>query len=643
MNSLKSKLLLISILPLMVTIILLSIVNLSSLTTHNQSISKLYEKDMISEKQQLIKNQILGIEGMIKAVLLKNNDIKKAKQEIIYLISSVRYLKNRSGYFFAYEQKNSDYYFAFHGTKKHLNGKKTNITKPDVKGFAFRQALIKNGTLDKFTSYHYKKPNTDKILKKMAYSKYIKELNWTLVTGIYIDDVYKQINIMEKINNDNLNQNITQTAIITIILLLISSIVITLIIKKVFITPIHNFKNGIIDFFKYLNKEIDTIKYLNDKSKDEIGIMSKAVNENINKTKNLIEEDNKLINDAKLTMDRVVKGLYNETIQGHTSNKSLELFKDSVNNMITGTKQNFSDINKILEEYAHLDYRNKLVLKNIEEGGVFELLVKDINKLKDAITNMLIDNKQNGLTLQDSSTTLLSNVNNINTSSNKAAVALEETSASLEEITSNISNNTQNVIQMAKYGNDVKNSISKGQNLANQTTKAMDEINTEVTEINDAISVIDQISFQTNILSLNAAVEAATAGEAGKGFAVVAQEVRNLASRSADAANEIKALVQNATNKANNGKKIADEMIDGYTDLNKSISQTLELISSVESASKEQQSEIEQINNAITSLDRQTQQNASTTTATKDIAIQTQNIAQIIVNDVNEKEFIGKN
>jgi methyl-accepting chemotaxis protein len=98
--------------------------------------------------------------------------------------------------------------------------------------------------------------------------------------------------------------------------------------------------------------------------------------------------------------------------------------------------------------------------------------------------------------------------------------------------------------------------------LANKTTQAMEEINVQVNSINDAISIIDQIAFQTNILSLNAAVEAATAGEAGKGFAVVAAEVRNLANRSAEAAKEIKTIVENATIKANNGKNIANTMID---------------------------------------------------------------------------------
>jgi methyl-accepting chemotaxis protein len=195
---------------------------------------------------------------------------------------------------------------------------------------------------------------------------------------------------------------------------------------------------------------------------------------------------------------------------------------------------------------------------------------------------------------------------------------------------------------MASHSEDLSSSISKGQDLANSTVISMDEINEQTQAIADAITVIDQIAFQTNILSLNAAVEAATAGEAGKGFAVVAAEVRNLASRSAEAAKEIKDLVENATNKTNTGKKIADDMIIGYKTLNENLSKTTEVIEDIEEASKEQKTSIEQINDVINRLDQQTQKNASVATQTHEIATSTSNIAKNILDTVNEKEFRGK-
>ena len=163
---------------------------------------------------------------------------------------------------------------------------------------------------------------------------------------------------------------------------------------------------------------------------------------------------------------------------------------------------------------------------------------------------------------------------------------------------------------MYVLANNVYKSASDGEKLANQTTVAMEEINIQVNSIKEAITVIDQIAFQTNILSLNAAVEAATAGEAGKGFAVVAQEVRNLASRSAEAAKEIKTIVENATRKANDGKEIANTMIHGYKELTKKIDDTISLISNIKDASKEQEVGINQINDAVNQLDRVTQENA---------------------------------
>jgi len=404
--------------------------------------------------------------------------------------------------------------------------------------------------------------------------------------------------------------------------------------------PLQSFESGLLNFFKYLNKEIPTVTILDESTNDEIGTMAKVVNKNIEKTKRLIEEDQNVIDAVKKAVEIAKTGMMKQNIEVKTSNEGLEELKEGFNDLLDVVSSkvcgNLNKIQDALNSYQELDFTHRI------SGNLGEVSI-GLNSLAEIINNMLVDNKSNGLTLKNSSTILLSNVDSLNTASNESAASLEETAAALEEITSNISNNTQTVITMAKNGNEVKNSIIKGQNLANQTTTAMDEINMEVTSISEAISVIDQISFQTNILSLNAAVEAATAGEAGKGFAVVAQEVRNLASRSADAANEIKNLVENATIKANNGKKIADEMIDGYTHLNESIIKTLELISDVEMASKEQQSGIVQINDAVSVLDQQTQKNASVASETKTVATYTEDIANTIVINANDKEFIGKN
>jgi len=465
-----------------------------------------------------------------------------------------------------------------------------------------------------------------------------KMVNIGLNLGKKLKVINKSAIGLKQESKDALHNILIVIAISSILLF----ITISVLLSKQIVNSLNSFQQGLLIFFNYLNKETANVQFLDDCNQDEFGIMAKIVNENILKTKSLIEQDTKLIDEARIVINRVKHGWYSQHILNNTENKSLNEFKDVVNDMIKATKQHYLNMNVILEQYAVNDYRGTLSLNNIEKGGVFEVLVNDINNLKDSITTMLVENKQNGLTLESSSQILLLNVTKLNNNSNEAAASLEETAAALEQITSNISSNTQNIVKMSGYANELSSSSNEGKELANQTTKAMNEIDTEVNAISEAISVIDQIAFQTNILSLNAAVEAATAGEAGKGFAVVAQEVRNLASRSAEAANEIKALVEKATSKADNGKNIANKMIEGYTGLNDNITKTIEIISDVESASKEQLIGIEQINDAVNQLDQQTQQNAMIATQTNDVATQTDTIAKLVVQNTNEKEFVGK-
>lgn len=464
--------------------------------------------------------------------------------------------------------------------------------------------------------------------------------------GSLEDNIVKIISIIKKdlkhasheeeVYASNMKRNI----ILFIVFATILSLVIALLIIKGIMSSITEFQKGLLDFFKFLNKEINDVTLLKE-SKDEIGKMAKLVNVNISDAKKSIEEDRRFIDETIDVLSEFEKGDLSQRISISVNNDALMQLKKVLDSMATNIEKNIDNVLEILEQYSNYNYLNKVSKSNVKEHLL--KLSNGVNSLGESITTMLVDNKKNGIILEDSSNVLLKNVDILNKNTNDTAASLEETSAALEEITSTIVNTTDNIVEMSSFANKVTDSIKEGNDLAKQTTLAMDEINEQVSSINDAITVIDQIAFQTNILSLNAAVEAATAGEAGKGFAVVAQEVRNLASRSAEAAKEIKDLVESASVKANEGKRISDEMIGGYGLLNENIDKTITLIKNVETSSQEQRTGIEQINDAVTKQDQQTQNLANIASQTQEIANKTLSISSKIVQNANEKEFEGKN
>ncbi|WP_428025334.1 methyl-accepting chemotaxis protein [Arcobacter sp.] len=459
--------------------------------------------------------------------------------------------------------------------------------------------------------------------------------------GISLESKLDEINKSALQLRDESNELLKNTLIAIVLAASIIFVLSSFFLLKNITNSLSEFKIGLLNFFGYLNREIDEVKMLEEKGNDEFADMAKVVNENIKKTRAGIEEDRKLIDETISVLSEFEQGDLCQRLDLNVSNPALMQLKEVLNKMADNLENNIDNVLDIIEEYSKYNYLNKINTKNLKEHLL--KLASGVNGLGDSITDMLIENKTNGLTLDESSNVLLANVDKLNQSSNEAAASLEETAAALEEITSNIRHNTENIAKMSDFSNNVTQSSKEGEKLASQTTIAMDEINDQVTAINEAITIIDQIAFQTNILSLNAAVEAATAGESGKGFAVVAAEVRNLAARSAEAAKEIKALVENATKKANHGKNIAGDMIKGYEELNENITKTINLISDIEVASKEQLSGIEQINVAITQLDSQTQENAMVANQTHDVAVLTDQIAKLVVSDADAKEFRGKN
>ena len=351
-----------------------------------------------------------------------------------------------------------------------------------------------------------------------------------------------------------------------------------------------------------------------------------------------MKSDMKVIGEIALTADKLEQGIFKCQVRSSSNNPMVETLKETINKMISVLSNNIIQLENTLNLYRDDDYRPKVQIDPRLKSEMLSVM-ESINQLGDSLINGARMNKENGEKLQESSRIMDNSIKNLSAKSQEQANSLNSTADAVGRISEVTKNNTKNAVEMSVLGSKVKKAVTNGMTLATETSNAMDDINKQVSSINEAITVIDQIAFQTNILSLNAAVEAATAGEAGKGFAVVAQEVRNLATRSSDAANEIKTLVGNAAQRANEGKKVSDEMIEGYEVLNENTNQTIEIIENVSQASQEQMTGIEQINSAISLLDRATQENNYETKNVSKIATELSTLAEDLVSDALSKKI----
>ncbi|MDP2152847.1 MAG: methyl-accepting chemotaxis protein [Methylotenera sp.] len=283
--------------------------------------------------------------------------------------------------------------------------------------------------------------------------------------------------------------------------------------------------------------------------------------------------------------------------------------KNNLNQCIDAVNALVSDANMLAD--AASEGRITTRADATRHQGDFRKVVEGVNATLETIVAPIIAVKEAVETINTAAGEISSGNSDLSSRTEQQASSLEETAASMEELASTVKQNAENAKQANQLAVAASGVAVKGGEVVSGVVSTMSAINESARKIEDIISVIDGIAFQTNILALNAAVEAARAGEQGRGFAVVAGEVRNLAQRSASAAKEIKELITDSVTKTTEGTKQVENAGKTMDEVVTSVKRVADIISEIAAASIEQSTGIDQVNTAVTSMDEVTQQNAA--------------------------------
>ncbi len=476
-----------------------------------------------------------------------DEDSEESKKNAMEMVKNLKY--GKSGYFWI-----NDFYpkMVMHPNNPQLNGTSLRENKDPNGVYLFMEMVkVSKANDEGYVPYMWTKPGFDEPQPKMSFVMAFNPWEWIIGTGVYIDDIDRLIAIEESKINSEVESMVIQNIVIGLILITIISIA----------------------AFFFVNATV---------------------------TKRIFD----LVNSLKAIEDKADFSI-RTNVEG---SDEIAESKQAFNDLIVSIQLSIQNLNVVLTAMSNGDLSQKITA---ESKGDLEDLKISANKSIEMLKQIIIDVMEASSQVNSGSEELSRSSQSLAAGTTQQAASVQEISSSMNEVGAQTKINSKNASSANQLSHKMMEIVEKGNKQMSLLLTSMNEINETSTNVNKIIKVIDEIAFQTNLLALNAAVEAARAGKYGKGFAVVAEEVRNLASRSAEAARNTTELIETSVNRVEEGVRNSENTAQLLQEISTNATEVNDLVAEIAASSLEQTKGIEEVNSGLNQINSVIQQNSS--------------------------------